>query len=189
MRELISVEKRRVPGSMTEAAANRRISWKREALWSGYILALAAVFGLFLNWPLVRLGWQGDLMAHLEKARAQRLARQFKEVVLVDLHKAYSLWQEGKALFIDARRAKDYQELHIQGAVNLPPEGWKELTSPEKTGIDPKRRVVLYCSGMSCDDALKLGKRLVALGFTQVLAFSEGFREWDQAGYPVDTNY
>jgi 3-mercaptopyruvate sulfurtransferase SseA len=54
--------------------------------------------------------------------------------------------------------------------------------------LEKTRQILVYCSQESCDDALKLGKILQALGFTQVLAFAGGFRAWDEAGYPVDTS-
>jgi len=88
---------------------------------------------------------------------------------------------------VDARKAKEYRELHIQGAVNVPPETWAELSSSELLKVDKGRELVVYCSQESCDDALKLAKKLKAAGFSRVLAFTGGFRAWDEAGYPADT--
>ena len=42
--------------------------------------------------------------------------------------------------------------------------------------IDKTRELVVYCSQESCDDALKLTKKLRAAGFARVMAFTGGFR-------------
>ena len=89
---------------------------------------------------------------------------------------------------MDARKAEEYQELHVQGAVNVPPESWAELASAELMKMDKSRQLVVYCSQESCDDSLKLAKKLKAIGFTRVVAFTGGFRAWDEAGYPADTS-
>ena len=89
---------------------------------------------------------------------------------------------------MDARKAEEYQELHVQGAVNVSPETWAELSSSELLKMDRMRELVVYCSQESCDDALKLSKKLREAGFTRVLAFTGGFRAWDEAGYPADTS-
>jgi rhodanese-related sulfurtransferase len=91
-------------------------------------------------------------------------------------------------LIIDARHIQDYQELHVPGAVNLPPESWTNLTEPPKiVDSNRERQILIYCSQESCDDSLKLANKLFNLGFTQVMAFTGGFRAWDEAGFPVDT--
>jgi rhodanese-related sulfurtransferase len=104
------------------------------------------------------------------------------------LAQAYQTWQEQRALFVDARKAEEYQELHVQGAVNVPPETWAELSSSELIKMDRARELVVYCSQESCDDALKLAKKLREAGFSRVMAFVGGFRAWDEAGYPADTS-
>jgi rhodanese-related sulfurtransferase len=175
---------------MTEEAVNRRISWKRDVLWASYLLVLALVFGALQQWPLIQVSLKGELTAHLESVREKRRASLFKEVRVVSLERAHEIWKQGKALVIDARRARDYQDLHVPGSLNLPPESWKNLKDSKLlAGTDKTRDILLYCSGARCDDALKVGRMLFSLGYTQVQVFTEGFRGWDEAGYPVDTGY
>jgi rhodanese-related sulfurtransferase len=52
--------------------------------------------------------------------------------------------------------------------------------------VEKTKEIVVYCSQESCDDALKLAKKLREAGFTRVSAFTGGFRAWDEAGYPAD---
>jgi rhodanese-related sulfurtransferase len=167
---------------------NYSIFWKRDLFWSTCLLVLVSVFGVFQNWPLVRASLQGELDALLEKHRTERRQAEFKGIKTLNLDTAHSVWQTGQTLIIDARPAQDYLELHVPGAVNLPPESWANLTEPPKiVGLSQERQILIYCSQESCDDSLKLATKLQNLGFNRVMAFTGGFRAWDEAGYPVDT--
>ncbi len=161
----------------------------RQQIWlAAGIVLLAAALGLSKHWTLVAVSWRGDLVYFLDAVRDGRRAQQYREVKSVTLEEAHALWQGGQTLFIDARPSWDYEELHIQGAVNVPPESWAILgEAAPLAGLQKDRQILVYCSQESCDDALKLAVRLKALGFRQVLAFIGGFRAWDEAGYPVAT--
>lgn len=165
-----------------------RVTWRRELAGAIGLLALAVILGFMFHWPLVQASWRGNLTALLDQKRQERREVQFQGVRTLDLAQAYQIWQEGRALFVDARKAEEYQELHVQGAVNLPPETWGELASSGLMQMDRVRELVIYCSQESCDDALKLAKKLRAAGFARVMAFTGGFRVWDEAGYPADTS-
>lgn len=160
------------------------------AIWqdfagAGVILALAAIFGLWQQWPSVNASLRGQLTAYLEEARNHRRETVFKGIETVSLPQAYQLFQQQKALFVDARPTPEYTELHIPGAINLPPDS-PEKEGPKGLSGTPKgQRIVVYCSQASCEASLKVAQRLRTLGYTQVTAFLGGFRAWDEAGYPV----
>jgi rhodanese-related sulfurtransferase len=160
--------------------------WRQDLAWAGFILGLAVLFGLVQQWPLVRQSWRGDLAARLEQALNQRRQEQFQGVKTVNLDQAYTLFKQG-VLFIDARPPDEYAELHIPKALNLTPEALD--AGPGKVaGLAKDREIVVYCGQASCDLALRVAEKLQKLGFTRVQAFMGGFRAWDQAGYPADTN-
>jgi len=165
-----------------------RVMWRRELAWAIGLLGLAMILGFMLHWPLVQASLRGNLIALLDQKRQERREVQFQGVKTLDLAQAHHIWQEKKALFVDARKAEEYQELHVQGAVNVPPETWAELSSSELMKMAKTQELVIYCSQESCDDALKLAKKLRAAGFIRVMAFTGGFRAWDEAGYPADTS-
>jgi len=165
-----------------------RVMWRRELAWAIGLLGLAMILGFMLHWPLVQASLRGNLIALLDQKRQERREVQFQGVKTLDLAQAHHIWQEKKALFVDARKAEEYQELHVQGAVNVPPETWAELSSSELMKMAKTQELVIYCSQESCDDALKLAKKLRAAGFSRVMAFTGGFRAWDEAGYPADTS-
>lgn len=159
-----------------------------DLLWAGYILFLAAIFGLSYQWSLVKTAWRGELPAYLEKIAEQRRAAEFKGVTTLSLAEAHDLWKGGETLFLDAREADDFAELHIPKAVNLPEERLSELKDTGILGLPRDRRIVVYCAKKQCNSALKVAKHLQSLGFTRVMAFLEGFQGWDEAGYEVDSS-
>jgi len=152
------------------------------------LVVLAAAFGLAKHWPLVNLSFQGKLVAHLEEMRAHRRQVRFQGVRTLNLPQAYELFQKGQSLFIDARKPEEYRELHVAGAVNLPPEKLKEANNPALIGIAKERQIVVYCAEAHCNIALQVAEKLQSAGFIQVAAFLGGFKAWDEAGYPVDTS-
>ncbi len=160
----------------------------QDLAWALFLLALAAAFGLVKHWPLVSLSFKGNLAAHLEEMREKRRQVEFQGVRTINLVQAYELWQQGRTLFIDARTPQEYAELHVAGAVHLPPEMLKEPDRPALASIAKERQIVVYCGEVHCDLALKVAEKLQSLGFTQVAAFLGGFKAWDEAGYPVETS-
>jgi rhodanese-related sulfurtransferase len=166
-----------------------RSAWVSDVSWAFYLLFIAALFGVVHHWPLVRVAWQGELPGYLAKAREARRQVQFQGVKTIGLAQAYALWEGGQALFVDARKPEDFAELHIQGAVNLPPGSWEQVQGAPLANTPKDRAIVVYCGQLACDDALKAAEKLQALGFTRVMAFLGGFRAWDEAGYPVDTTF
>jgi rhodanese-related sulfurtransferase len=162
--------------------------WRHDLAWAGYILGLAVLVGLVQQWPLVRTAWQGQLVTRLEQRRIQRRQVQFQGVKTINLAQAYALFQQGRALFIDARPPDEYAELHVPKALNLPPSLIKADGAKILAGIPKDQEIVVYCSQASCDLSLEVAEKLQALGFTHVQAFMGGFRVWDEAGYPADTS-
>ena len=162
--------------------------WRQDLAWAGLILGLAVLFGLVQQWPLVRQSWRGELAARLEQARSQRRQEQFQGVKTINLAQAYAQFQGGQALFIDARKPDEYAELHISKALNISPSMLEAGGAEKVAGLAKDREIVVYCGQVSCDLALRVAEQLQALGFTRVTAFVEGFKAWDEAGYPADTS-
>jgi rhodanese-related sulfurtransferase len=165
-----------------------RLTWPRELAWAIGLLGLAMILGFMFHWPLVQASLKGNLTPFLDQKRQERREVQFQGVRTLDLAQAYQAWEGKQPLFVDARKTEEFQELHVQGAVNVPPETWAELPTSELMKLPRTQELVIYCSQESCDDALKLAKKLREAGFSRVMAFTGGFRAWDEAGYPADTS-
>jgi rhodanese-related sulfurtransferase len=160
--------------------------WRQDLAWAGCILVGAVLFGLVQQWPLARQAWQGELAPLLAQVRDQRRAQQFQGVPTVSLAQAYAQFQQG-SLFIDARSADEFAELHVPKSLNITPDMVEAGVADKVADLARDREIVVYCGQVSCDLALKVAERLQSLGFTRVTAFVGGFRAWDEAGYPADT--
>jgi rhodanese-related sulfurtransferase len=165
---------------------NHRV-FRQDLAWAGYIFLIAAALGLLQHWSLVRVAFQGDLAGHLEQARTQRREARFQGVPTLNLAQAYDLHRQGQARFIDARKPEEFDELHIEGAMNIPAEDWDKTGPAAVQDIPRDQTLVVYCGQASCDAALKVAEKLQALGYSHVLVYMAGFRAWDEAGYPVGT--
>ena len=140
------------------------------------------------QWELVHRSWRGELVSHLAQAREQRRAKEFQGVKTLNLAQAYARFQQGQALFIDARPADEFNELHVPKSLNIPPDVAEAGLAEPVAGLAKDREIVVYCGQVSCDLALKVAEKLQAMGFTRVTAYIGGFRAWDEAGYPADTS-
>jgi rhodanese-related sulfurtransferase len=160
--------------------------WRQDLAWAGFILGVGLLLGLMQHWELVHKSWQGELAPLLSQARDQRRAEQFQGVKTVNLAQAYALFQQG-SLFIDARPADEFAELHVPKSLNITPGMVAAGVTEKVAGLARDREIVVYCGQVSCDLALKVAEKLQSLGFTRVTAYIGGFRAWDEAGYPADT--
>ncbi len=161
---------------------------QNDFLWAGYLLLLAILFGLAYQWPLVKVAWQGGLNAYLDNIAEHRRVTEYKAVPTVSLKEALELWKGGDTLFLDARDADDYAELHIPEAINLPLDKLSEIKNTGILGLPRDRRILVYCARKQCSLSLKEAKHLQSLGFTRVSVFLDGFQAWDEAGYDVDSS-
>ena len=77
-----------------------------------------------------------------------------------------------------------YEDAHLPGALNLPHDRVDEL-APELLP-DKAARVVVYCSNTPCQNSVVATRRLVQLGYSNVLEYVEGKQDWIEAGLPVE---
>ncbi len=160
--------------------------WRHDLAWAGLILGVALLLGLMQQWELVHTSWRGELAPRLAQVRDQRRQQEFQGVKTVNLAQAYALFQRG-SLFIDARPADEFAELHVPKSLNITPAMLEAGVAEKVADLARDREIVVYCGQVSCDLALKVAEKLQSLGFTRVMAFVGGFRAWDEAGYPADT--
>jgi rhodanese-related sulfurtransferase len=162
--------------------------WRQDLAWAGFIVLLAVLSGLAHHWKLVRLSWDWQLPAYLETQREKKIQDDLPGIKTLNLAQAYQIFQDKSALFVDARSAQEYAEIHIPGAIDVSLENLKEKGAGALPGVSPDQKMVVYCSMLSCHAALKVAEKLVSLGFKQVSVFMGGFRAWDEAGFPADTS-
>jgi len=93
------------------------------------------------------------------------------------------------ALFLDARRSKDFAEGHVAGARSFPI--WEAAVVKERVealvaeGRDNTLPVVLYCTGGDCEVSHMLAQTLFGAGFENLLVYRDGFPDWKARGGAV----
>ena len=143
------------------------------------ILACASLVGLSVN--LIRpkpLAWVYIPPKELDLHGVK--------VPLINEKTAHRLFGEQGTVFVDARKKKDYDESHVQGAIFLDPDEKEELFPSVQLLLPEGARIILYCYGPECDMAEQDADFLAQLGYKNMMIMTSGFRAWEKAGYPVE---
>jgi rhodanese-related sulfurtransferase len=125
------------------------------------LVAIAAVSGGMLLWPLLRKGAGGPWVNTLQ---------------------ATQLMNRDDALVIDVRPAAEYAKGHILGARNIP-AAELERRAAELDKFKAKPVIVSCGDGNRAGDAVALLRRS---GFGNVVNLTGGYAAWQQAGLPVE---
>ena len=121
-------------------------------------LALSVVASVLFAPSLLPRGGYGDVTVQ----EARRLIEDKPDLVLLDV-----------------RTESEYEESHIEGAVNIPVQ---EL-SVRFDELSPEDELLVYCrTGNRSAQAVDI---LLDLGFTKIYHMDAGITGWVEAGYPV----
>jgi rhodanese-related sulfurtransferase len=85
---------------------------------------------------------------------------------------------------VDALSPTSYAASHLPGAINIPPE-WVDERARRRIP-DRSTKVVVYCSGPTCESSLEVAERLIELGYRDVGHYAEGKSGWREAGLPLE---
>ena len=126
-----------------------------------FLIAIAAVSGGMLLWPLLRKGAGGPWVNTLQ---------------------ATQLMNRDDALVVDLRPAEEFAKGHILGVRSIPlSELGRRAVELDKHKAKP---VILHCG-----DGNRAGGGVALLrksGFANVVNLSGGYAAWQQAGLPVE---
>ena len=117
------------------------------------------------------IAWFGDWAHYIET-----LARE-EGLPLVNREAVRAMLQDGSRLILDARPAAEYRAGHLETALSMPaddPAAHAEILSI----LTPEDGLMIYCSGVDCDDSIVLARQLVAQGFTNIVLYAGGWAEW-----------
>lgn len=64
------------------------------------------------------------------------------------------------AIWIDARPDEEFARDHVPGAVSLNEDRWNELLPQFLAVWSPEKKVVVYCSSLSCNASREVARRL-----------------------------
>jgi len=118
-----------------------------------------------------------------------------KGVTLVDAKKVQEL-QAGGATMVDTRKASEFGEGSIKGAISVPYDPEK---STKDVNFDAKAdkfdmsklsnkgaKIVVFCNAGSCWKSYKSAVVLAANGYSQVFWYREGVPDWKARKLPME---
>jgi rhodanese-related sulfurtransferase len=86
------------------------------------------------------------------------------------------------ALWVDARADADFENGHIPGALPLNEERWDDLLPGVVDAWDPGRKIVVYCSSLSCQTSRDVARRLrEEVSLPNVFVLQGGWEAWEAA--------
>ncbi len=91
---------------------------------------------------------------------------------------ALGSWQRQRGVFIDARLKHDFDAGHISGAISIPVNSTASKRETLMAAIPRDARIVVYCQNSGCDFANKLGIKLKADGYEDVVTYRGGWEQW-----------
>jgi len=99
----------------------------------------------------------------------------------IDVPTTAAALKTGKIVLVDVREPGEYQQGHIEGAVNIP-RGVAELEVPQRVA-DVKTRIICYCAGGN--RSALVADHLTQMGYEGVESMIGGFQGWSRSGQPV----
>lgn len=108
------------------------------------------------------------------------------EKIDISLEDAKQLYQQGKAIIIDARSPEDFRAGHIEGALNLPWLSFDQYFDQIIDKIDDNHTIITYCDGENCPLSVDLAKILIDFGFQDVKVLVNGWSLWVNNNLPIN---
>lgn len=94
------------------------------------------------------------------------------------------------AIFVDARRTKQFIEGHISGAESI--SVWESGVDEKIESLldrlegDLEAPIVVYCNGGDCEDSHMLAEHLWNHNLTHVLVYMDGYPDWLSQRLPIE---
>ena len=147
------------------------------------ILGLSAIIALVFNFfrsvplpfikpPVEIVSNQGDLVLRTIQPT----------IIGVDITMAKKLFDDN-ILFVDAREESYFNEGHIPKSICF--DEFELLIVKLESLIDMDDPFVVYCSDDDCGSSEELSYELQSYGFTNILLFKGGWKQWQEANYPT----
>lgn len=101
------------------------------------------------------------------------------------LEDALALFEDGGAIFLDARDPEIFALGHIEGSINVAASGSDIEDIARMVGTD--NQIICYASRQNQRQAGVVADKLIQMGFTNVVILYGGFEDWKQRGLPTLT--
>ena len=107
-------------------------------------------------------------------------------VRVADTDGARALIDDGTVFVFDARPEDQFAEGHLPLALPLPSDTFDDRFIDYAGMLIPEQEILVYCSGVVCDESLQVCRSLLDHGFTNLVLFAGGFEAWEAAGHPME---
>ncbi len=153
----------------------------RKTIWQ---TAAIALIGLAVSLGINQFRSQGIPLVG-DWSPESRITDKSGESLIIPPEQAKSLFESGKAFFLDARSADDYHAGHIQGSLNLPWLEFDDYFDRIMQELPEDRVIITYCEGETCELSKDLARALIEMGFANVRVLVNGWGIWQKQGLPV----
>lgn len=164
------------------------MQWNKIIKETIFLLGIAIVFAFIVNLfspagiPFVGQ-WSESPGTAASKANSDVFSGNLE---IKDVKAAKQIYDQGKAVFLDARSLESFKNGHIKGAESLPLGQFDDLIETFKKKHPANTFIVTYCSGRTCDDSHRLEELLFDHGYVNVSIFVDGYKGWKAEGYPIE---
>ncbi|MFH1981439.1 MAG: rhodanese-like domain-containing protein [Pseudomonadota bacterium] len=148
---------------------------------AGLILLAAVIAGILAN----HFYSDGIAVPPQPSPVATRAPAVLSSPKMIDVETASQWFDNGSAIFIDARDKYGFAENHVPGAIHL------DVLDADTWMMDIYRRlpqdgrIITYSEGDTDESALRLAERLSEIGFKNVYCLDNGWQGWLDRGLPV----
>jgi rhodanese-related sulfurtransferase len=146
----------------------------RSGTWLPYVLGLIGCLTLlsFIFEPV---------MVSVDLAQAiaiETKTRTLESITLKDLKQRLG---SGDTVLIDCRYQTDFELGSIPGAISLPVDCSKREIESRMATLPTERQLVLFCQSAGCHFSDVMGAELIKLGYSKLVVYRAGYREWQEA--------
>jgi predicted sulfurtransferase len=126
--------------------------------------------------------------ARIDEAKLTATSSATQEIPKIDLQEFKEALAGAKALVVDARPEIFHRLGHIPGAVSLPRDDFEAFYAKKRKNLElyKDKRVVIYCSGDTCEDSKLVGYALTRIGFKKLEVFAGGWNQWREEHLPEE---
>jgi rhodanese-related sulfurtransferase len=82
-------------------------------------------------------------------------------------------------MIVDVLSEDAYKQGHIPGAMNIPTD---QIEQRAQDVLDKSKPVVTYCASYACPASTNAARKLLEMGYTDVLDYKAGKQGWTSAG-------
>lgn len=160
-----------------------------KSVWDdGLRVIIILMVSLGLGFVSVEIGqrffprWHEALLEPLKKKELSLAIRK------VNLPELLNLMANRNIVILDARESGFFEMGHIPGALNLSRRNFESDLKKVGTQVPDwaKRQVIVYCSGVDCEDSRKVAEKLLQLGVQDIAIFTEGWKVWQETGQEIE---